>query len=182
MTDTGFVVSAARQARLTTVYRAGAEGFGVADAAGRSLFSRRPRAWSGGGGWDMVGHGGLVTTAGDFFRFLQMILNGGELEGVRVLSRHTVALDAPQPARDARLARAHAWRRLRLRLRHRHGRRALRRRRVAGPDVVGGVHQYAGTGSTPEEQLVGLYLSQMLPFPYLDLMGTVMRLGYQALE
>jgi CubicO group peptidase (beta-lactamase class C family) len=92
MTDTGFVVSAARQPRFTTVYRAGADGFGVADPAGHSLFGQRPRAWSGGGGWDMVGHGGLVTTAGDFFRFLQMILNGGELESVRILSRHTVAL------------------------------------------------------------------------------------------
>ena len=92
MVDTGFLVGADHRARLTTVYRAGAEGFTIADAAGGSLFGTRPRAWSGGGGWDMVGHGGLITTATDYFRFLQMILNGGELEGARVLSRHTVDL------------------------------------------------------------------------------------------
>ena len=33
---------------------------------------------------------GLVSTATDYARFLQMMLNGGELDGVRVLSRKTV--------------------------------------------------------------------------------------------
>ena len=181
MTDTGFVVSAARQARLTTVYRAGADGFGVADAAGHSLFGRRPRAWSGGGGWDMVGHGGLVTTAGDFFRFLQMILNGGELEGVRVLSRHTVALmrrnqltTLASPERTPGVGFGFGY--------------AIVTDVARYGDVGSpGLLWWAGSTNTrywldPEEQMVGLYLSQMLPFPYLDLMGTVMRLGYQALE
>ena len=36
------------------------------------------------------GGGGLVSTAGDYFRFGQMLLNGGELEGVRLLGRKTV--------------------------------------------------------------------------------------------
>jgi CubicO group peptidase (beta-lactamase class C family) len=46
--------------------------------------SRPPAAPSGGGG--------LLSTAGDFARFAQMILNGGELDGVRVLKPETVAL------------------------------------------------------------------------------------------
>jgi CubicO group peptidase (beta-lactamase class C family) len=37
------------------------------------------------------GHG-LVTTVGDYVRFSQMLLNGGELEGARILSRKTVEL------------------------------------------------------------------------------------------
>jgi CubicO group peptidase (beta-lactamase class C family) len=37
-----------------------------------------------------AGGGGLVSTAGDYFRFGQMLLNGGELEGVRLLGRKTV--------------------------------------------------------------------------------------------
>jgi CubicO group peptidase (beta-lactamase class C family) len=41
----------------------------------------------------MTGHGGLITTATDLFRVLQMLLNRGELEGTRVLSRHTVELE-----------------------------------------------------------------------------------------
>ena len=36
------------------------------------------------------GGGGLVSTAGDYFRFGQMLLNGGELDGVRLLGRKTV--------------------------------------------------------------------------------------------
>jgi len=38
------------------------------------------------------GGAGLVSTAGDYFRFGQMMLNGGELNGVRVLKAETVAL------------------------------------------------------------------------------------------
>jgi CubicO group peptidase (beta-lactamase class C family) len=37
------------------------------------------------------GGGGLLSTAGDYFRFGQMLLNGGELDGVRLLGRQTVA-------------------------------------------------------------------------------------------
>jgi CubicO group peptidase (beta-lactamase class C family) len=43
------------------------------------------RRWAEGGG-------GAVSTAADFVRFCQMLLNGGELDGVRILSPKTVAL------------------------------------------------------------------------------------------
>ncbi len=46
--------------------------------------TRKPAILSGGGG--------LMSTAGDYLRFCQMLLNGGELEGVRILSPKTVAL------------------------------------------------------------------------------------------
>ncbi|CAN5267511.1 serine hydrolase domain-containing protein [soil metagenome] len=38
------------------------------------------------------GGGGMVGTASDYIRFAQMLLNGGELDGVRTLSPHSVAL------------------------------------------------------------------------------------------
>ncbi|MEZ5729619.1 MAG: serine hydrolase domain-containing protein [Burkholderiaceae bacterium] len=38
------------------------------------------------------GGGGLVSSVGDYARFLQMLLNGGELDGVRILSRQSVTL------------------------------------------------------------------------------------------
>jgi CubicO group peptidase (beta-lactamase class C family) len=44
-----------------------------------------PRRWESGGA-------GLVSTIGDYARFLQMLLNGGELDGKRYLKRETVAL------------------------------------------------------------------------------------------
>ena len=40
----------------------------------------------------LSGGGGMLSTAGDYARFCQMLLNGGELEGVRILSPKTVAL------------------------------------------------------------------------------------------
>src|SRR5213080_982073 len=40
----------------------------------------------------LSGGGGLLSTVGDYLRFAQMLLNGGELEGHRVLKRETVAL------------------------------------------------------------------------------------------
>jgi CubicO group peptidase (beta-lactamase class C family) len=46
-----------------------------------------PRRWESGGA-------GMVSTAPDYARFLQMLLNGGELEGRRYLKRETVALMA----------------------------------------------------------------------------------------
>jgi CubicO group peptidase (beta-lactamase class C family) len=46
---------------------------------------RLPRRWESGGA-------GLVSTIGDYARFLQMLLNGGELDGRRYLKRETVAL------------------------------------------------------------------------------------------
>jgi CubicO group peptidase (beta-lactamase class C family) len=38
------------------------------------------------------GGGGLVSTSADYARFAQMILNGGELDGARILSPSTIAL------------------------------------------------------------------------------------------
>ncbi len=40
----------------------------------------------------LSGGGGMFSTAGDYARFCQMLLNGGELDGVRILSPKTVAL------------------------------------------------------------------------------------------
>ena len=38
------------------------------------------------------GGAGLISTAGDYFRFLQMLLNDGQLDGTRILSPKTVEL------------------------------------------------------------------------------------------
>ena len=51
-----------------------------------ALGTKRPAALSGGGG--------LVSTAGDYHRFTQMLVRGGELDGVRLLAPRTVELMA----------------------------------------------------------------------------------------
>lgn len=40
----------------------------------------------------LSGGGGMVSTVGDYARFAQMLINGGELDGVRILKKETVAL------------------------------------------------------------------------------------------
>jgi len=83
--DTGFYVPQERIGRLAAMYGP-AEGGGlhVIDRAETSKYSRPKRFLSGGGG--------LVSTASDYMRFAQMLLNSGELNGVRLLSRETVEL------------------------------------------------------------------------------------------
>ena len=49
------------------------------------------------------GGAGLLSTASDYARFLQMLLNGGELEGKRILSRPIVKLMTDQPHRRHRV-------------------------------------------------------------------------------
>ena len=76
MADTGFYLNASQAARLAR-----------ADSA--TMLSgtdptAKPAVFSGGGG--------MLSSAGDYARFCQMLLNGGELDGVRILSPKTVAL------------------------------------------------------------------------------------------
>jgi CubicO group peptidase (beta-lactamase class C family) len=85
MTDTTYRPPAPKVARLTVMY--GPDGPGrlkVYDAARDSAYLRES--------WAHRGSTGLVSTAHDELRFGQMLLNGGELDGVRILSRKTVEM------------------------------------------------------------------------------------------
>jgi CubicO group peptidase (beta-lactamase class C family) len=87
MPDTAFFVPKEKRARLATLYSGGADGKLVVtgEAAGlKADFVSQPGAPSGGGG--------LVSTARDYARFAQMLLNHGELDGLRILSPATVDL------------------------------------------------------------------------------------------
>lgn len=80
MTDSGFWVSdPAKHARIAATLIDPATGRPVA------LPDKTVKSWQSGGG-------GMVSTAGDYARFCQMLLNGGELDGVRILSRKSVEL------------------------------------------------------------------------------------------
>jgi CubicO group peptidase (beta-lactamase class C family) len=87
MHDTYFFVSPAQRHRLTTVYAANEGRLERApdDALGQGAYVDGPRASFSGGA-------GLVSTIGDYARFLQMLANGGELNGVRLLAPSTVEL------------------------------------------------------------------------------------------
>jgi CubicO group peptidase (beta-lactamase class C family) len=83
MKDTGFTVAQANAARIAEPQIDPATG--KRPPMPRDL-TARPNFLSGGGG--------MVSTAPDYLRFAQMLLNGGELDGVRIVSRKTVALMA----------------------------------------------------------------------------------------
>ena len=86
MNDTAFYVSEDRADRFAQVYTHDADGNLMAQegfGGSRSYFDP-PNFLSGGGG--------LVSTTMDYMRFSQMLLNGGELDGVRILAPSTVRL------------------------------------------------------------------------------------------
>jgi CubicO group peptidase (beta-lactamase class C family) len=83
MKDSGFYVPADKRPRFATLYKGGPEGKAVLDDSGAS-YSEPPTMPSGGGG--------MVSTAEDYYRFAQMLANGGTLDGKRVLAPATVKL------------------------------------------------------------------------------------------
>ncbi len=84
MKDSGFFVPEEKLGRFAAVH-----GFDkdkkltVTETADKSRYKSKPKWLSGGGGG--------VSTARDYLRFCQMLLNGGELDGVRLLKKETVA-------------------------------------------------------------------------------------------
>ena len=82
MTDTGFWIRPEDEPRTATMYQQGRGGALNANPS-REYFTK-PALFSGGGG--------LVSTAMDYTRFAEMMLNGGELGGVRILKPETVEL------------------------------------------------------------------------------------------
>jgi CubicO group peptidase (beta-lactamase class C family) len=88
MRDTHFFLAQEKRSRLAAVYASDADGKAVRapdGARGQGHYVDGPRrSYSGGAG--------LVSTAHDYARFLEMIRNDGELDGVRLLAPRTVAL------------------------------------------------------------------------------------------
>ena len=83
MVDTGFWVSPEKRERAATMYRLDESGALRDDAMG-PVPVREPRFSQGGAG--------LVSTVDDYLRFARMLLGGGEVDGVRVLSEESVRL------------------------------------------------------------------------------------------
>ena len=85
MSDTGFSVSDADRPRMTALYAHDPATATAVPYPGVDVISaERPKLLAG-------GHG-LASTAADYHRFSQMLLNGGELDGARLLSPKTIEL------------------------------------------------------------------------------------------
>jgi len=84
MDDTGFHVDSAKLSRVSAVHTYGEDGL-IAPAGEVRAAPTSPPAF-------LSGSGGLFSTAEDYWRFAQMLANGGELDGARILKAETVEL------------------------------------------------------------------------------------------
>ncbi len=85
MSDTGFFVPPEKQPRLPACYERRADRkLVLQDDPATSSYLQPPQFLSGGGG--------LVSTAHDYLRFCEMLRRGGEYDGARILSRKTIEL------------------------------------------------------------------------------------------
>jgi CubicO group peptidase (beta-lactamase class C family) len=85
MVDTDFHVDAAKVDRFGACYQVAPGGrMALQDEAAKSPYLSAPSFVSGGGG--------LVSTASDYLRFCRMLLNGGSLDGTQILSPKTIQL------------------------------------------------------------------------------------------
>lgn len=176
MVDTAFRVPAEKVARFATLYGLTEDdplGL-IGDDIGGDYFN--PRLESGGGG--------LVSTAADYLRFAQMVLNKGELDGVRLLAPKTVELMTTNHLPPALLPMvlSEPMPGLGFGL----GFSVLMDLAQAG--IIGSVgsHGWGGWATTrfwvdPQEQLVGIFLTQYIPSDTYLVADDFRTLVYQAL-
>lgn len=180
MRDTGFVVPAEKVDRLTNHYAYENGKLVCKERAATSPFLKRAEALSGGGGWS-YSYPGLVTTARDWWRFMEMLRRYGRLDGQRVLSRPTVELmcadhlgDIPgafEPGTGHGLAVGVVTDAAQ------HGQLAAK----------GTIYWAGGPHNTYyfvnfEQQLCGLVFLQNGPFTHLNLMQRFLILAHQAID
>ena len=178
MENTGFFVPESKSGRFAALYGP-ADGGGVEllDAPITSPFTKSPAGLSGGVG--------LVSTSADYMRFAQMLLNGGELDGARLLGRKTVELMRTNHLPDRLIpiqVRPHTLHGCGFGL----GFRVLVHVAQAGRLGSEGEFGWGGYASTsffvdPRENLVGLLLTQLAPSRYYPIRDDFKVLVYQAL-
>ena len=166
MVDTGFSVPKEKVDRYAALYRHnkedGMERVGDASPAKEAL------------SFFPAGGSGLVSTAADYMRFSQMLLNNGELEDVRILTQKTVEL-MRYPHHDGWFGLGFA---------------VVTDKKSAGkksqdtPESVG-TFSWGGAAATtfwidPEEELIGLLMTQLLNNPH-PFQQEFKGLAYQAL-
>jgi CubicO group peptidase (beta-lactamase class C family) len=181
MRDTSFTLTDDKRDRLAAVYRRNADGRlqRTADLIDEGPVYVRVDYPAGEGPTLASGGGGLLSTAGDYGRFAQMILNGGELDGQRLLSRKTVELMTSDQVGRLELA-AFNGTGFGLGFAVEHGPSASGQ--LGSPGVLG----WSGFFNTefwidPEEELIGILMIQHYPYGT-ALLARYRTLVYQALD
>jgi len=177
MHDTGFGVPEGQEDRFVRCY-------GISEASGLvETLDEDPR-------WrpSSTPHGGfgLVSTASDYLRFAQMLLNGGELDGVRLLGRKTVQYmtrnHLPQELLPMQVAPGWEQPGYGYGLGFGVATHAVQAKLIGSE----GLYFWDGIEGTwfwvdPMEELIGLLLLRMEPWTWLSVPQTFQVLTYQAI-
>jgi CubicO group peptidase (beta-lactamase class C family) len=178
MEDTAFSVPADKLDRFATVYGLTEQGpLEVIDTATAGDYSEALRLYCGGSG--------LVSTTADYLRFAQLVLNKGELDGVRLLGPRTVELMTTNHLPPALLP-------IRMGAEQMpgfgFGLGFSVMMDVAQSGMMGsvGLHGWGGWASThfwvdPREQLIGILMLQYIPSGTYPITSEFRTLVYQAL-
>ncbi|MEM8484458.1 MAG: serine hydrolase domain-containing protein [Bacteroidota bacterium] len=168
MVDTGFFVPADKINRFAANHGIDNTGKLMVVDPPNGQFSQKPAFLSGGGG--------LVSTASDYVRFAQMLLNGGELDGVRILGRKTVEYMTVTHI-DGVHAPGYGF-----------GLGFSVRLEDKAPGVIGtpGTYGWNGAANThyfadPEEQVIGIFMTQLMPYGRYPLLPNFRVALYQSL-
>ncbi len=126
------------------------------------------------------GAGGLVSTAADYFRFHQMMLNGGELDGVRILGRKTVELMTANHVGDLPIWLTGPGYGFGL------GYSVVKDIGMAGQPGSVGNYGWGGAFCTyfwvdPVEDLIGIVMTQVRPYDHLNIRQEFQVLANQAI-
>jgi CubicO group peptidase (beta-lactamase class C family) len=183
MRDTFFFVPGEKRSRLAALYAPGADktvrrvGEGPV-TVGELIYSasypyREPRTYFSGGA-------GLVSTAGDYARFLQTLLNGGELYGVRLLKADTVqAMTQNQIGKLKPGIQSHG-------IAFGYGFGIVTKENRNSDVASVGTFSWGGIFNTyfwadPKERLIGMMMTQLYPSGHLTLAADFKKLAYAAL-
>lgn len=173
MSDTFFFVPREKAGRLAAVYSADENG----------KIQRAPDAGTGQGAYVVgprrcfSGGAGLLSTASDYARFLQMLLNGGELDGVRLLGPKTIELMTRNHV-GALYQKGQFGFGLGFELTEHVGRAG--RSGSVGEFGWGGAY-YTRFIVDPTEDLIAVFMAQLLPARNLDLQLKFRAAVYQAI-
>ncbi|MBJ83650.1 MAG: serine hydrolase [Acidimicrobiaceae bacterium] len=175
MTDTHFYLPESKVARFTALYRPDANGKIVQSEAptADSRYVAEPHTY-------FSGAGGLVSTARDYFRFQQMMLNGGELDGTRLLSRKTVEMMTANHTGDKGIWLAGPGYGFGL------GYAIVTDLGPAATPRSEGSYYWSGAFGTifwvdPKEELIGIVLQQLRPYTHLNVRPDMASMTYQAI-
>lgn len=177
MKDTHFYLPQTKLNRFAAVYQPDAQNGNkiklMEAPTAESRYVKEPHVY-------FSGAGGLVSTVADYVRFHQMMLNGGELDGARILGRKTVELMTVNHIGDLPVWLSGPGYGFGL------GYSVVKDLGQAG--ISGSVGQYGWGGAfctyfwvDPKEEMIGIMMTQVIPYTHINIRQDFQVLANQAI-